>query len=156
MQELFMLTDSVATSVLIWAVLLVTVMYLGRDQARQSITTLARMVHGADVFVAVHGAVWGNSLFLRPSPPAVAVQLVPDCMWPMPHYRLCYKSPDKKVAYYAKMSELTGAAYLEWGTEHAQQDCPDADHDPYCRGGHKKDLQFNLEGQRDHAKIECF
>lgn len=47
MQELFMLTDSVATSVLIWAVLLVTVMYLGRDQARQSITTLARMVHGA-------------------------------------------------------------------------------------------------------------
>lgn len=47
MQELFMLTDSVVTSALIWAVLIMTVMYLGRDSARQSITTLARMVHNA-------------------------------------------------------------------------------------------------------------
>ncbi len=47
MQDLFMLTDSVVTSALIWAVLIMTVMYLGRDQARQSITTLARMLHNA-------------------------------------------------------------------------------------------------------------
>jgi hypothetical protein len=47
MQELFMLTDSVVTSALIWAVLIMTVMYLGRDPARQSITILARMLHKA-------------------------------------------------------------------------------------------------------------
>jgi hypothetical protein len=47
MQELFMLTDSVVVSALIWAVLAMTVMYLGRAPARQSIATLARMLHNA-------------------------------------------------------------------------------------------------------------
>lgn len=47
MQELFMPTDSVVTSALIWAVLIMTVMYLGRTPARQSIATLARMLHNA-------------------------------------------------------------------------------------------------------------
>ncbi|MEQ8858074.1 MAG: hypothetical protein RIC56_05460 [Pseudomonadales bacterium] len=47
MQDLFMLTDSVVTSALLWAVVVMTVMYLGRAQARQSITTLARMLHNA-------------------------------------------------------------------------------------------------------------
>ncbi len=47
MQELFMLTDSVVTSVLVWTVLLMTVMYFGRAPARRSIATLARMLHNA-------------------------------------------------------------------------------------------------------------
>jgi hypothetical protein len=55
MQELFMLTDSIATSALIWAALVMTVMYLGRDQARQSITTLARMLHNV-LRIAAFGA----------------------------------------------------------------------------------------------------
>ncbi len=45
--ELFMLTDSVVLSAVIWAAIVMTVMYLGRAQARQSIATLARMVHNA-------------------------------------------------------------------------------------------------------------
>ncbi|MDZ7668220.1 MAG: hypothetical protein U5Q16_01945 [Gammaproteobacteria bacterium] len=43
--ELFMLTDSVVLSAVIWAAIVMTVMYLGRAQAHQSITTLARMLH---------------------------------------------------------------------------------------------------------------
>lgn len=45
--ELFMLTDSVLLSAVIWAAIVMTVMYLGRAQARQSIATVARMVHSA-------------------------------------------------------------------------------------------------------------
>ncbi len=47
MQELFMLTDSVVANVLIWAVLLMTVMYLGRAPALKSISAFARMLHNA-------------------------------------------------------------------------------------------------------------
>eukprot|EP00936_MAST-01D_sp_MAST-1D-sp1_P002579 g2579.t1 len=105
-----------------------------------SIADQAKLMQAADVFVAVHGAVWGNVAFLRS--PSVVIQLVPDCMWSMPHYKLCFKSPHKKVLYYKKMSELTGATYLQWETEHSSQQCPDAEHDPYCRGGHKKDVNM--------------
>jgi hypothetical protein len=42
-----MLTDSVVMSAIIWMVLIMTVMYLGRAPARQAIATLARMLHNA-------------------------------------------------------------------------------------------------------------
>ena len=42
-----MLTDSPALSIFIWAILAMTVMFLGRAPARRSIATLARMVHNA-------------------------------------------------------------------------------------------------------------
>ncbi len=54
MQDLFMITDSVALSALLWAALAITVMFLGRDSARRSIATLTRMLHNA-LRIAAHG-----------------------------------------------------------------------------------------------------
>lgn len=54
MQDLFMITDSVALSALLWAALAITVMFLGRDSARRSIATLSRMLHNA-LRIAAHG-----------------------------------------------------------------------------------------------------
>eukprot|EP00937_MAST-01D_sp_MAST-1D-sp2_P006874 g6874.t1 len=110
----------------------------------------ARLMQSSDVFVAVHGAVWGNSAFLRRG--SVVIQLVPDCMWDRPVYHMCFKNPNKKVLYYKKMSELTGATYLEWDTPHESQTCPDADEDPYCRGGHAKDVTVPADQFRSLLK----
>ena len=97
-----------------------------------------KLMQSADVFVAVHGAVWGNCAFLRRG--ATAIQLVPDCMWNRPWYKMCFKNPNKKIMYYKKMVELTGATYLEWQNPPASQKCPGEDEDIHCRGGHKLDV----------------
>lgn len=47
MNELFMLTDSVWSSALIWAVIGVTFLYLGRMPARRAISALTRIFHNA-------------------------------------------------------------------------------------------------------------
>ena len=47
MSELFMLTDSVWLSALIWSVIGVTFLYLARTPARRSISALTRIFHNA-------------------------------------------------------------------------------------------------------------
>ena len=47
MNELFMLTTSVWSSALIWAVIAVTFLYLGRTPARRAISALTRIFHNA-------------------------------------------------------------------------------------------------------------
>lgn len=47
MNELFMLTDSTWLSALIWAVIGVSFLYLGRTPARRAISAVTRIFHNA-------------------------------------------------------------------------------------------------------------